>query len=144
MKKVIIAGVTLFWSFFAFAATPEVDPLVLKAFQGEFRGAQEVKWKTTNGYYEAAFTFNGQHITAIYQSDGKLLGLSKNISPLELPIRLQTRLKNKYSPYWITDLFELSNDEGTTYYVTVENGDIKLVLKSIGTTGWTFVKKSEK
>jgi hypothetical protein len=61
-----------------------------------------------------------------------------------LPVTLQTALKKSYEAYWISDLFELSDENGTSYYVTVENGDAKVTLKSTQTNQWTVYQKSRK
>ena len=73
-----------------------------------------------------------------------MMALTRNIRSLELPISLQTNLKNNYSGYWISDLFEMSNSEGTSYYITMENADSKVVLKSVGSGKWTSFKKMSK
>lgn len=144
MKKIVISLITVFWAFSVFAAKHDIDPIVLKAFQKDFLGVKEVEWITTKNYYEAVFNFNGHQVAAFYQLDGKLLGLTRNISLPDLPIMLQASLRNNYNRFWVTDLLELSNDEGTTYYIALENADIKLVLKSVSTTSWDLFKKFRK
>jgi hypothetical protein len=57
---------------------------------------------------------------------------------------LQTNLKNNYSNYWISDLYEVAKPENTSYYITLENADQKIVLKSTGGSNWTIHKKSNK
>jgi hypothetical protein len=127
----------------AFAGDENVNSTVLNAFKKEFAGAKDVQWASTDNYYKAAFVFNGQNVTAFYQVDGELIAMTRNISSLELPISLQTNLKNNYSKYWISDLFEISNNEGTSYYITVENADSKIVLKSDNTKWNTFRKMTK-
>ena len=56
------------------------------------------------------------HFTA---QKAELMGLTRYISSLDLPISLQAGLKKDYSNYWISDLFEVSNSEGTGYYITL-------------------------
>src|SRR5687768_18415678 len=130
MKKIIIMLAVAISSLTAFARVENVSTTVLNSFNKQFAGAKEVQWTTTNDYYKAAFVYNGQNVSAFYQLDGGLIAMTRNISSLELPISLQTNLKNNYSKYWISDLFEISNSEGTSYYVTLENADSKIVLKS--------------
>jgi hypothetical protein len=144
MKKIIIMLAIAISSFTAFAGEENVSSTVLNAFNKEFAGAKDVQWTTTSDYYKAAFVFNGQNINAFYHLDGELLGLTRNITSLELPISLQTNLKNNYSKYWISDLFELSNNDGTNYYITLESADSKVVLKSNGTGNWSSYKKMTK
>jgi hypothetical protein len=140
MKKIIITLAVIISSFSAFA-TEEVNSIVLRAFTKEFAGVKGVHWTSINGYYKAAFIFNDQHVTAFYQTDGKLLKLSKNISSLDIPVSLQVKLKNNYGDYWISNLLEIANKEGTSYYITLEKADFKLVLKSVDFARWVPFKK---
>jgi|SRR5688572_17407598 hypothetical protein len=143
MKKIIIMLAIAISSLTAFAGEENVSSTVLNAFNKEFAGAKDVQWTSAENYYKAAFVFNGQNVTAFYQLDGELIAMTRNISSLELPISLQTNLKNNYSKYWISDLFEISNSEGTSYYVTLENADSKIVLKS-NSNRWNTFKKMTK
>jgi hypothetical protein len=143
MKKIIIMLAVAISSLTAFAGEENVNSTVLSAFNKEFAGAKDVQWTSAENYYKAAFVFNGQNVTAFYQLDGELMAMTRNISSLELPISLQTNLKNNYSKYWISDLFEISNNEETSYYITLENADSKIVLKS-NSTKWNTFKKMTK
>lgn len=146
MRTFLIA-ITMMVSMFAKAdnrpSSDQVSPAVLHSFQTTFTSAREVNWNVTSDLYKAAFTFNGQYITAFYNYDGHLVAVTRNIASNQLPIQLQTALKCTYSNYWISDLFEVSNDDGTSYYITVENADRKVVLKSVGNS-WSIYQKSEK
>jgi hypothetical protein len=86
---------------------------------------------------------NGQYATAFYDQSGNLMGVTKNISPVQLPLTLQASLKASHEEYWISEVFELSDNSGTTYFATVENGEQKITLKSISGK-WTTYKKSRK
>src|SRR5688572_3494516 len=143
MKKIIIMLAIALSSFTVFAGEG-VSSKVLDAFNKEFTGAKEVQWINADEFYKASFVFNGQNVSAFYQLDGELIAVTRNLSSLELPISLQTNLKNKYSGYWISDLFELSNREGTHYYITLENADSKVILTSDGTGKWSSFKKFAK
>ena len=144
MKKMILAiGLTLCMSF-AFADEVTVSPKVLDAFKNEFSTAKEVEWTAGSNFYKAAFTFNGNHVFAFYDMDGELLGLTRYISSLDLPITLQKDLKKEYSGYWISDLFEVANNNGTSYYITLENAEKRIVLKAADGSKWTTFKKISK
>jgi hypothetical protein len=143
MKKLIIAA-AMFVSLSAFANENSVTPQVLNAFKSEFASAQEVEWTISADYYKASFGMNGQRVFAFYNMDGELMGLSRNISSAQLPVKLQSNLKKNYADYWISDLFEIANTEGTTYYVTMENGDKKVVLKSGAGSEWNTYKTKRK
>jgi hypothetical protein len=144
MKKIILTIAIAISSFFAFASETKVSSAVLNAFNIEFAGAKEITWTSGTGFYKASFVYNNQHVAAFYSFDGQVLGVARNISSLDLPMNLQTSLKKEYGGRWITDLFELSNEEGTHYYITLEQADSKIILKSENGGQWSVYKKSEK
>ena len=144
MKKIIIMLAVAISSITAFASDKNVNSNVLTAFNKEFSGVKNVQWTSTNDYYKAEFVFNGQNVNAYYKVDGEFIALTRNITSLELPISLQTNLKNNYESHWISDLFEVSSDEGTSYYITLENADAKIVLKSDGAGKWRSFQKMSK
>src|SRR5215217_6332016 len=143
MKKFVIAF-TLVASVFTKSSFANngaaIAPEVLKSFQSTFAAAKDADWSVTQNMYKVQFALNEQHITAFYNQDGSMAALTRNISPLQLPVSLQASLKNNYKGYWIAELFELSNDDGVQYYVTLENADGKLVLKSTAAT-WNYFQK---
>ena len=122
----------------------QVSAAVLTSFNASFRNVSEVEWKTAGNYYKADFTMNGQYVTAYYDAAANLMAVTRNVTSLQLPVTLQTALKKGYDAYWISDLFELSDDNGTAYYVTVENGDLKVTLKSTPSNQWTVYQKHRK
>ena len=143
MKSVVIA-LTLVASVFtksSFANNgTDVAPEVLRAFQTTFAAAKDADWSMTSDLYKVQFAMEGQYITAFYRADGTIAAVTRHIPSLQLPVNLQTSLKNEYKTYWISELFELSNEEGVQYYVTLENADTKLVLKSSAGTWNSFEK----
>ena len=146
MKTVVIA-LTLLASVFTKASLANdakaVTPEVLKAFQSTFATAKGADWTVTDDLYKVQFALDGQYITAFYKADGTIAAITRHIPSVQLPVNLLTALKNDYKEYWISELFELSNDEGVQYYVTLENADAKTVLKSSGAT-WSFFQKGRK
>ncbi len=144
MKKIILMLAITISSIAVFAGEVNVDAKVLNSFKQEFKNAQDVKWTTNETFYKASFVYNGQYVYAFYKLDGELMGVTRNISSLDLPMKLQTALRNGYEGYWISELFEISNSDGTKYYITMENADSKIVLKSAGDSNWSIYKKSSK
>ncbi|MET0466378.1 MAG: hypothetical protein ABW007_24690 [Chitinophagaceae bacterium] len=144
MKKFILTIAIAISSFLAFANETNVSTAVKIVFDREFAGAKEVSWTSGTGFYKASFVYNGQHVAAFYSFEGEMLGLARNISSLDLPMTLQSSLKKEYGGRWISDLFELSNAEGTTYYITLEQADSKVVLKSENGSQWSVYKKTSK
>ena len=120
-----------------------VSPAALQSFKNSFKTATEVNWSVNDNYFKANFSLNGQYISAYYDVEGRMIAMTRNISSLQLPLTLQTNLKKEYDGYWISDLFEMANDEGTSYYITLEDGDTKIILKSSG-PDWTVFKKQRK
>ena len=144
MKKMILTLAIAISSIASFAGNETVSSNVLSAFNKEFEGAKDVQWATGKNCYKASFVFNSQHVVAFYNLEGELMGMSRNISSLDLPINLQASLKKDYSAYWISDLFEVSNSEGTAYYITMEKADGQVILKSGLGSKWGVYKKSTK
>ena len=144
MKKILLMLAIAISSVTAFASETNVNTKVLNAFSREFAGAKDVKWTTNETFYKASFVYNGQYVYAFYQLDGELMAVTRNISSLDLPLTLQTSLKKDHAGYWISDLFEISNTDGTNYYITLENADSKLVMKSTSGGAWNVYKKSAK
>jgi len=146
MKKMMVALAMILTmsSITAFAGDGDVSAKVLNAFQQDFSSAAEVKWTEGDNYYKASFIYNSQFVSAYYSIDGELYGVTRYISSLDLPLNLLMSLKKDYSQFWITDLFELSKKEGTSYYITLEDADTKFVLKASDGSDWTTYKKIKK
>lgn len=146
MKKMILGLMMLAATGISsvFAGEGEVSKQVLKAFQSEFTDATEVSWSEGSNYYRAGFTMNTMKVFAYYTKAGDLIGVARYISPLQLPLHLLTHLKKEYNHYWVTDLFEMSNEDGTHYYVTVENNDTSVMLHSTNGSDWSTYNKSKK
>lgn len=145
MKPLLIAF-TFLAALFAqpsFANSGEIKPAILKTFEKTFTTATNVEWTITETMYKARFEMSGQVVTAYYNADGSQLGVTRNITSHQLPLTLQTSLKKTYADHWITDLFELTNDAGTTYYVTLENAETKVVLQSASTQSWSLYQKTK-
>lgn len=146
MKKVIFMMMMLVAvGTSAFAKDEEtVNQSVLNSFKQEFAGAKDVAWQNNREYIKATFTLNEQVMFAFYSQGGELLAITRNISSDKLPISLLTNLKKNYSDFWITDLFELVSGGNGTYYITLQNADVEVVLKSDEFGGWEQYKKSKK
>ncbi|RYY28030.1 MAG: hypothetical protein EOO04_08970 [Chitinophagaceae bacterium] len=114
------------------------------AFKREFTQAQDVKWEETKEFSKATFKLNDQVMIAYYSTTGELLGVTRNITASQLPLNLLNDVKKNYANSWITDLFEITTNAETSYYVTLEDADQTLVLKSSGAYGWSTYKKEKK
>ena len=147
MKRLVLTLAIAFITASSFASDhndKDVAPAALKSFQTNFKTATEVYWSVSENVYKANFSLNGQQASAYYDATGFLIALTRNISSTQLPITLQASLKNNYDCYWISDLVEMANEDGTSYYITLETADTRLVLKSNGTANWSTYKKVRK
>jgi hypothetical protein len=146
MKPLFIL-LTVIASFFSKTSSANDDVVsnaVLKSFQSSFANAKEIDWSFNKSLYKARFTLDGLHIIAYYNSEGSLVAMTRNISSSQLPIALQTTIKKEYTAFWISDLFEIANEDGTSYYITLENAKTKLVLKSTNNAAWSKFQKDQK
>ncbi len=144
MKKMILMLAIAVTTLSAFAGEDKVNPQVLNAFKSEFNTAKEVEWTIGINFYKAAFIFNDKHVFAFYNHEGELLGVTRFVSPVDLPLNLQISLKKKYGNYWVSDLFEVAKTEGTSYYLTLEDANTKTVVKASADSDWTVFKKKGK
>ena len=147
MKKILLSAafaLSLVTSSLFAAGVPDVNAKALTAFNNQFTNATDVEWSAGNDFYKATFLYNNNYVTAYYNTEGDFMATIRNITSANLPLLLQTKLKNNYSEFWITNLYELSKNEGTSYYITLENADQKIILKSAGDFDWTVHKKSNK
>ena len=146
MKKmmVMLAMVLTLGTTYAFTGEEAITKQALNAFKTEFAGATDAAWSVGSEYYKVAFTLNDQKLFAFYNTEGEFMAVSRYISSLQLPLNLQSSLKRFYRNYWVTDLFELSNNNGTGYYVTLENADSKIILKSTDGSDWSVYQKCKK
>ena len=147
MNKLFLSIATmLMMGVSAYAATNDgvVNQQALREFKKDFSGASNISWDITGGYTRATFSLNGQVLFAYYGTNGDLQAVVRNIVSDQLPINLLSELKRGYSDYWISDLFEMATNNETTYYITIENGDRKIVLKSEGSNFWSVFSKMKK
>ena len=147
MKKILLSIATvLMLGVSAFAANNGEDvanQLAVRSFKKDFANASNIVWEQKDAYTKATFSMNGQVLFAYYNNNGDLQAVVRNITSNQLPINLLTSLRNEYNDCWITDLFEMASDDQTSYYVTLETSEKKIVLKSTG-SGWDVYSKERK
>ena len=147
MKKIILSiAIALFGlSSTSFAYdSGNVNKQALKTFNREFSTAREIVWGTDGRYSRASFNMNGQVLAAWFNEGGDLVAVTRNITADQLPMNLYTDLKKNFGSYWISDLFELASNGESMYYLTIENADYKIVLKSVDTNYWEVFEKTRK
>jgi len=113
------------------------DPYLQASFKENFSAATDVSWKQAKNYNEATFTIDGQVLTAYYNDTKHPFAISRNITPLQLPLLLLGDIKRNYASYWVSGLFELMIDGHSEYYITLEKADKKIVMRSDDSSRWS-------
>lgn len=144
ITSLVVMAMIAFTTTFATNIPGNINRKVLTTFSERFSDAREVSWSRTEDYIKASFKMNEQIMFAYFTDAGDLMGVSRNLLSNQLPIKLQTGMKKELAGGWITELFEFSTEEETSYYATIENADQKIWLKSIGSYSWMVSKKIKK
>ena len=125
MKKLttIVTAALLLFSVSAFASNgDEVTAKVKFAFEKDFTKAKNVYWKKTDDFYFASFIMNDFIVDAAYNEEAELVGTSRKIAIVQLPLSISLTLSQKYSDYTVSDdATELTCNGETKYFVTVVN-----------------------
>jgi len=124
--------------------TENVSKNVETSFKKEFVGAVPRSWTKSNDLYKVQFVLNEQIMFAYFNKAGALLGVYRNVTTDQIPLLLANKLKDKYSSYWITSLFEAVRDGESNYYVSLENADEQLTLISDLNADWALNARFKK
>ena len=148
MKKLILAWAVLLITGLtsAFAnKSGDINQHALASFKNDFATATNVSWQETKDFIKATFSFNDQIMYAYYNRQGDFLGVMRHVLTSQLPLNLGLDLKKSFmSDYWVSDVIEMSVDGQTNYYVSLENGDQTVILKSDGDGEWRIHKTFRK
>ena len=145
MKQSIIVALllTIFTSYSFAKPTDEVNASIKTSFQQEFQNANLLSTEVFQSFTKLTFKMNDAVLSAFYTENGELMAVTRNILSTHLPLNLLTSLKKRYSEYWVTDLFEINRDGQSNYYVSVENADTKMTLRSSG-DNWQLYSSTKK
>ena len=138
MKKLILSlaiALTLFSTTFANRAE-SVTERAAASFKKDFKKASQVSWAEKNNYVLATFNIDKQTLFAYYDFQGNLIGVVQNILSTSLPEYLQKDIKKHYADYWVSDLFQVTYDEGVYYYIRLKNADQTIILSTEGSNIW--------
>lgn len=129
-KNLLILLLTLCTTYGFANSTGEVNREIKASFRQDFHNAQLMTIEVRNNFTKLTFKMNDQVMSAFYSGSGELLAVTRNILSSQLPVSLLNSLKKYYNNSWITDLFEFNGDNQDCYYITLENADTKLTLRS--------------
>lgn len=125
-------------------ATPAGDLDNINAsFHKDFRQAELLATNVTVNYTKLTFKMNGMLLFAFYSGDGKLMAVTHNIVSTQLPLQLLMDLRRNYADYWISDLFECDAEGSTSYFMTIENANSKITLRSNDGNWETYTKSTK-
>ncbi|HEY2347554.1 MAG TPA: hypothetical protein VGH64_01000 [Puia sp.] len=138
MKKTILSialGLALFST--AFAKAPEkATGRAIASFTKEFHQASDVIWSSNSNYIMAEFEIDNQTQFAYYDFQGNLVGLVHHMLTSNLPEYLSSDIKKNYANYWVSELFQVTTEQGDAYYIQLKNADETIVLTTEGTGSW--------
>ncbi len=120
-----------------------VNGEIKSAFTRNFQHAELMNTEVRKAFTKLTFKMDGQIMSAFYSETGDLLAVTHNIVSTQLPVGLQTSLKNDYKGYWITELFEFTGDDQNCHYVSLENADSSVTLRSNGDS-WEVYSSEKK
>jgi hypothetical protein len=145
-KFAVVAALLLTVGIGTSFATPagNGNDIVIASFHKEFRTANVLSVENKKDYTKVTFNLNGIVMFAYYSENGDLIAVVRNILSTQLPIRLLMDLKQNHADYWITDLFEMDSNGQTIYFVSMENTDMKITLRSGNSTSWETYHKESK
>ena len=146
MKKTILS-IAILLSVFSTAFANRPDSFnkknALTSFQRDFKSASDVSWSETPRFMRVNFHFDKQNLYAYYDIQGNLIGLVHHMLTTSLPEDLQKQIKKEYSGYWVSELFQVTFEDATYYFIELKNADETIVLTTEGSERWhTYYQKN--
>jgi hypothetical protein len=129
---------------FANTTNDDHNTAVTTSFHKDFKKAELLTTEPGKNYTKLMFKMNDMVLFAFYSEDGQLLAVTRNIKSNQLPINLLLQIKQNYGNYWISDLFEFNCDNSNCYYITLENANSTITLRSSGSDSWDVYTKKTK
>jgi hypothetical protein len=127
LAAALIAGVI---SLSSFTVKAEINQKVLQSFHSVFAEAKHVKWTEYPDSYYVSFTQNDILVKANYDKDGNLLSSIRYYKEQRLPLSILYKVKKEYSSRTIDIVTEISNPEGTVYFVQLKNAKDFIIVKA--------------
>lgn len=110
----------------SFAANdPIINEEAKATFRKEFAGAESVRWIEAGEYIKASFVYQGCSTEAWFSHEGELKGTVRAVFFSQLPLAVVTSVNKKFEKPDVLDTYEISNDNGTSYRITLVSGKNK-------------------
>ncbi len=134
MKKNLITAACIagFLSLTAFTAKADINQKVLTSFRSVFSKASNVKWTEYQDHYYVSFNQNDILIKANYDMTGNIMSSIRYYKEQHLPLNILCKIKKSYPSKSVDMVTEVSNQDGTAYFIQLKDDK-----------GWTVVKSDE-
>jgi hypothetical protein len=132
MKKFFLVALILTAGFVSSFANPleNVDPKAEQVFSRQFAGAQSISWtRTESGLLKVSFVWGGHSTVAYFNESAELVGSVRNLFFDQLPMTIVRAVDQKFKSPVVTEVREISTDEGTSYSIVLEEGTKKYSVK---------------
>ncbi len=121
-----------------------VSKEVKASFQKEFPGSEVLNWTDLGEYAKATFILGGHRTEAYFSEDGQLRGSIRYLFFSQLPLAAMTAVDKRYPGADISEVHEITNDEGTNYNISLETEGKKLKLKVDASGNITVTERVKK
>ena len=153
MTAFIFALILTVTTSFTYAADSNSNDAIRQVnanFKQHFKTAQIISTEAGGKYTKVTFKLNDNVMTAFYSDNGNLLAVVHHMLSSQLPADLRNDLKNNYSDFWITELFEIkgedraNNQSVNCYYISLENANARVILRSVDDSTWEVYDEKAK
>jgi hypothetical protein len=128
----------------SYASGVEIPLNVERNFHYLFGTSTQVKWTNLKGIYKAEFTIGKEKVSEFFNEEGEVIALARYMKVSDLPEKLEANLYAMSMNQKIKEIFEVSDSEHSTYYVTLSDGTSEKVLYSSDSKWKLFIKPGKK
>jgi hypothetical protein len=121
MKKYFLI-LALGFSLIAISQKAEIPAVSKTAFQKAHPGATKIKYEKEDGNYEVSFVENAQKMSVVIDSNGKILETEIELKAVELPISIQTYMKEHYKNSPLKGGAKITKPDGSINYEAAIKG----------------------
>ena len=130
MKRIylsLLLALTIFVS--SAYASPDPNKEIQESFKKEFPNTKALAWIEVGDFMRATFLLDGQRTEAYFSEDGILQGSVRYLFFSQLPLAVMKAVEKRYVDADPLDVYEITNDEGTSYRITLESQEKKYKIK---------------
>lgn len=143
MKKILLAVVAFIGLSTVALANDSVNHEVVEAFNEDYANAKGVKWSVSEDLVQVKFLLSGKLRLVYYDNEGNRVAEGKYLRSSELPSGLIDNIRKKYPDHFASQLFELTQNGATAYYVIINNHSSVITIKATSRGQWKVYKKEK-